>query len=138
VWSPRWPDDELDPAECVHVKIYSAIPGVFFPDWDLSKGWEWEDSRFLVDTVMKGGPWEAEMANERWRNDGRKPFPNQRITIFPFETPKLIKKEEEWRNDVWKPWVDKHESSCAPGSWTEAMVPDRVGGEESISNDSDS
>jgi hypothetical protein len=33
--------------------------------------------------------------------------------------------------------VDKHESSYAPGSWTEALVPDGEGGEESISNDRD-
>jgi hypothetical protein len=61
--------------------VRSGIPGVrYFPDWDLRRDWEWEDSCFLVDTILKGEPWEAEM-----------------------------EKEEVWKEEAWDAWVEKRE-----------------------------
>jgi hypothetical protein len=137
VWSPREPDDEISQADLVHVRVYSPISGVEFPNWDLRKGWEWQDFRFLVDAIMQWNPWKSEMAGEPWENEDRKPFPDQRIVIYPLQTPKKVIRWQKRNQDVYEVWDLRHEWTDASGSWMEGTVPDGEGGVEAIANERD-
>jgi hypothetical protein len=88
---------------------------------------------------MKGEPWEATMAGEVWKNDERKPLPGQTIIGYPLQTPKKIEKEEKWSQDACDTWAERHpcEIPYHLGLWTNPMVPDGEGGEESIANEKD-
>jgi hypothetical protein len=132
-WTPRWPGEEIDPAECIHLRVYSGVPGTYFQDVDLRRDWVWEDFRFLIDCTMKGIPWEAELEQAKWRKEDKLiPFSGQRVVIYPMESLKWIKKFEKWDADSRKTWGEYHTIELLPwtGMWLKPTVPNAQGGED--------
>jgi hypothetical protein len=85
----------------------------------LRKGLEWEDFQFLAHSRPKDQEWEAWMANEKWTDRFRVPFPRQIIDVFPPDRKGRRKREhqEERDEEAWE-MLNRLKSVKAWADWT--------------------